>query len=464
MLFTRKKRTDKVQLKLYSQSMERVTKFKYLGLWFDEKCIWRNHIDQIETKCKKVINLMRSVTGYEWGADKLSLMDIYRALIRSCLDYGCMVYGAAAKSILEKLDKIQFRALRISIGAVKTTPTNALLVEANELPLYLRRSKLSLVYWVKLKGSGEEQPAIKVLNDCWEYAQQRKFKGFGWNIQTVAEEYGLNRVEYGPNTVWGNVPPWILPVPKVNFHLIEQKRVWAERNEDNIGYLVNNYVKINYYNYMTIFTDRSKNPGSEHVGAGVYIPEFNVEISKIIIDGVSVFTSEIVAIILGLQWIEEVRPERVVICSDSAAALSSLNSKETSRDDLLLEIFTIMLRIQRAGTDVQFCWVPAHIGVEGNEKADEIAKRALKLNENEIMKIPYWKGEAKSLIIKAVRDLWQKKWDTDNKGRHYYNIQKSITVKTFKGKCRKEEVMLKVKTWTHRIKVNFVFNDKMRFW
>ncbi len=35
--------------------------------------------------------------------------------------------------------------------------------------------------------------------------------------------------------------------------------------------------------------------------------------SKIIIDGVPVFTAEIVAIILGLQWIEEVRPERVVI-------------------------------------------------------------------------------------------------------------------------------------------------------
>ncbi len=86
-----------------------------------------------------------------------------------------------------------------------------------------------------------------------------------------------------------------------------------------------------------------------------------------------------------------------------------MNSKETSRDDLLLEIFTIMLRIQRAGTDVQLCWVPAHIGVEGNEKADEIAKRALKLKENEIMKIPFGKGEAKSLIKKAVRDLCQKK-------------------------------------------------------
>lgn len=109
-----------------------------------------------------------------------------------------------------------------------------------------------------------------MLSDGCEYAQQRKCKGFGWNISTVAEEYGLNRVEYGPNTVWGNVSPWTFPVPKVDFHLIEQKRARSERNVDNIGYLVHNYVEMNYYNYMTIFTDGFKDPRSEHVGAGVY--------------------------------------------------------------------------------------------------------------------------------------------------------------------------------------------------
>lgn len=33
---------------------------------------------------------------------------------------------------------------------------------------------------------------------------------------------------------------------------------------------------------MTIFTDRSKNPGSEHAEAGLYIHEFDVFICKII--------------------------------------------------------------------------------------------------------------------------------------------------------------------------------------
>ncbi|MGL5578178.1 MAG: ribonuclease H family protein, partial [Fusobacteriaceae bacterium] len=313
-------------------------------------------------------------------------------------------------------------------------------MEAEELPLYLRRIKLALLYWVKLKGSGEEQPMTKVIGDCWEYSQKLKGTGFGWSINSVAEEYGLNMLEYGPNTVWGNVPPWIMPVPVVDLQLTEQKREWIENNVDNIGYLVQEYVKRKYFHYLSIFTDGSKDPGSDHVGVGVYIPEFDITTCKRINNKLSVFTAEVVAIILGLQWVEEIRPERVVICSDSIAALRSLNANETKRDDLLKEISMILLRIHRSGIMIQFCWVPAHVGVEGNEKADSIAKNALKLKEEELMKVPFGKGEAKSIIKTAVENSWQMKWDTDSKGKHYYNILKSIKMKAFKGNYRREEV------------------------
>lgn len=115
-----------------------------------------------------------------------------------------------------------------------------------------------------------------------EYTQQLKGKGLGWNINAVAEEYGLNNIEYGPNTVWGNVPLWIFPVPNVDLKLLEKKKEWSESNVDNIGYLVQDYVKNNYYNYMLLFTDGSKDPGTEHVGSGAYKPEFDVVICKII--------------------------------------------------------------------------------------------------------------------------------------------------------------------------------------
>ncbi len=51
---------------------------------------------------------------------------IYVALIRARIDYGSVVCGSAAKSVLSDLDVIQARALRICLGAVKTAPVCAL--------------------------------------------------------------------------------------------------------------------------------------------------------------------------------------------------------------------------------------------------------------------------------------------------------------------------------------------------
>ena len=93
------------------------------------------------------------VSGYEWGANRQLLMDIYRALIRTTIDYGCIVYGTAAKTCLQRLDRIQYLALRICIGAFKSPSVCVLLVEAGEMPLDIRHNKLSLAYWVeRLRG------------------------------------------------------------------------------------------------------------------------------------------------------------------------------------------------------------------------------------------------------------------------------------------------------------------------
>ena len=52
----------------------------------------------------KIINVLRCVAGSDWGADRETMMGIYRAMIRSAIDYGFMVYGSAASSVIGKLD------------------------------------------------------------------------------------------------------------------------------------------------------------------------------------------------------------------------------------------------------------------------------------------------------------------------------------------------------------------------
>ena len=57
---------------------------------------------------------MRSVSSTEWGADQKKLMMIYRTLIRSKIDYGCIVYNPASSSEVEDPESVSDEAMRIS--------------------------------------------------------------------------------------------------------------------------------------------------------------------------------------------------------------------------------------------------------------------------------------------------------------------------------------------------------------
>ncbi len=70
--------------------------------------------------------------------------------------------------------------------------------------------------------------------------------------------------------------------------------------------------------------------------------------------------AEMMAIIVGLQWVEEIKPDRVVCCVDSVAALFSIQNMKSNKD-VMLEIHQI---------EVRCCWVPAH--VNRFERADKL--------------------------------------------------------------------------------------------
>ena len=107
----------------------------------------------LKTRCTKALDIIKVVSNQSWGADKSVLLKLYRSLVRSKLDYGCVVYGSARPSYLKMLNTVHHQGLRLALGAFRTSPVESLYVEAGELPLEQRRIKLALQYITKLKAT-----------------------------------------------------------------------------------------------------------------------------------------------------------------------------------------------------------------------------------------------------------------------------------------------------------------------
>ena len=162
----------------------------------------------------------------DWGADRIVLLRLYRSLVRSKLDYGCIVYRSARRSVLKQLDPIHHQGLRIALGAFRTSPAQSLYIEAHEPSLTTRRLKLSLNYILKLKSLPENPAYCCVFepeNTKLFEESESKVPPLGIRILHHLEKskLNLNLVDDAPSL---DMVPWKLLVPAVRLDLTNFKK------------------------------------------------------------------------------------------------------------------------------------------------------------------------------------------------------------------------------------------------
>ena len=90
-LFTRSKHIlIDVILKINDVTIKIEKTVKFLSVIFDQGLTWAAHIDYIIARCKFRMDLMRAISGSIWGASRSILLIVYKALIRSVIDYESM--------------------------------------------------------------------------------------------------------------------------------------------------------------------------------------------------------------------------------------------------------------------------------------------------------------------------------------------------------------------------------------
>ena len=83
---------------------------KYLGMIMHEYLTFKNHMDTVKLKLNRANGLLAKLRYY--ASPKL-LRTIYYAIFEHHLRYGCQLWGQAQPDVLQNIEKIQNKALKI---------------------------------------------------------------------------------------------------------------------------------------------------------------------------------------------------------------------------------------------------------------------------------------------------------------------------------------------------------------
>ena len=95
------------------------------------------------------------------------------------------------------------------------------------------------------------------------------------------------------------------------------------------------------------------------------------------------------------------------------------------------------------GKKIVFTWIPSHIGIEGNERADTLAKEALNLpiDPNKNPKLPY--SDYRPKVKKHILSLWNTEWEEEKeKQNKLFEIKPKLKPRSPHSLSRKESVVL----------------------
>ncbi|XP_043252544.1 uncharacterized protein LOC122397459 [Colletes gigas] len=329
------------------------------------------------------------------------LLNTYITTNRSKLDYGSIIYGSGKESTLKKLDPIHNTALRIITGAFRTSPILSILKEANEPPLKHRRKLLCIIQAIKISTTPNKSSFKNTFSDRYITKYNNKKltpKPFYYRVHKLEEELNITFFPTIPRRKTG-IPPWVMHPIEVNIDLTVYKK--SDTNPVIFRNLTIETID-RYRNYIHIYTDGSKTETG--TGYAVITPESSL--STKLAPYTSIFTAEATAInhAIKISYINSYT--HTIIFTDSMSTLEALSSIP-SDNGILLQIQETNHEITEKGHKIILAWIPGHVGIPGNEKADQIAKQVAN-SPTSYQNIPTQED-----LIKDIRNKLKCQWESE---------------------------------------------------
>ena len=207
----------------------------------------------------------------------------------------------------------------------------------------------------------------------------------------------------------------------------------------------------NYSEHLALYTDGSileeTADAAQSAAAALWIPDFQHPESWKMdhCEARSIMAVELAAIDKALTWVlihsVILHNKKIAILTDSRAGIAALKKYSPKHHSNIIN--QIKEKIEQLNTedfDLTIQWIPSHVGVPGNEMADQLAREA---HTKGVTNFPLEISEIIRKVRKRLIIKWQQQYDTQKDTLHLGQIKGTIASWPWASvKSRKHETTL----------------------
>lgn len=363
--------------KINNTSIPIVDNIKYLGLTLDSKFNWIAHFELLRENIRNFAFIVNKTSTRDRGLSTTIRKIWYLTVIEKRISYGHEIwYQDLRTHASRKLNSCQRIGLFSIIKPYRTTSTDAMCILTGVIPILIKLGNSSLLY------------------------------------STVHDnnKLNINGTEISKSNIMHKVNTFDFP----HYNKIK-----------NLNFIAPTKISVDNSIFPQIYTDGSKmDEGTAAAFTVFYHGNYILDYTIRLHPNNSIYQAELVAILKALEWVITTNFDNITIYTDSLSSVFTLQRAFPS-NIISLNIFNILYN--NSSLVVNIGWIKAHMGLEGNERADRLAKSVILDNLfDTVLDIPFPISYVKYHLNKISLKEWQTNWELSTKGRDTYNIIRHV--------------------------------------
>jgi ribonuclease HI len=350
----------------------------YLGVAIDHGLFFHTHAANLVASVGRRTRAMGMLSGQNWGVTAEDLARLHSSFVLPKLRYCLPAFGAhLSPASITKINTAILKGARITTGLLYGTPNDAIWIESRGIAFNTEIKRACLISHEKSLRMDDTNPRAIAATEASSIRLPNK-KSSRAMSQELLDQMDLP-TERLPLVEL--VPPWM----EHNIKCKASLPTATKKTDANIRTVAELAIRSHLPVDICIYTDGSAEAGSANGGSAAVFtkgdPSSPIRL-KVLKEpagaACSSYVCELLAIKMALQeCAKSFSNSSILIISDSQSAISAIQSSSFATHPYIAEIG----RIASSLPVVSAIYCPSHVGVIGNEWADEEARAAAAMDQ-----------------------------------------------------------------------------------